>query len=329
MLNVQTMNPRRAFLPVALALIAVAAPGTAAAKDAGQPLTTPAATMRSAIGCSGPLADAERRPVLLVHGTFADSAINWSWNYAQALPARGQPACWIDLPDKAAGDIQASTEYVVAAIRELARRSGRRVAVLTHSQGGLEARWALRWWPDLRRLVSDVVMLAPPNYGAVFTDRTCAMPSICAAALYQMRSDSAFLGALNDGRHAFGRTAMTSIGTEADQVFVLADQAALGGDSGLITNVDVQDLCPGDSSQHNDLPFDGPAWAIAVDALDHRGPADLGRIDPGACSLDTVPGVSRADAEARLAAYSATLVALLGPTGPKAEGEPPLAPYAR
>jgi hypothetical protein len=235
----------------------------------------------------------------------------------------------VDLPDKAAGDVQASTEYVVYAIREISRRSGRRVALVTHSQGGLEARWALRWWPDVRHLVADVVMLAPPNHGAVFTDRTCSEPSVCAAALYQMRSDSAFLAALNAGRHGFGRTAMTSIGTTADRVFVLADQAPLGGTSRLISDVDVQDLCPGDSSQHNDLPFDGPAWAIALDAIDHHGPADLARIDPSACALDTVPGVTRADAEARLAAYASTLVTLLGPTGPKAAGEPPLAPYAR
>ena len=321
---------RRAALPVALALLAAfVGSGTAAAKNTGPPLATPAATMRAAVGCSGPLADAERRPVLLVHGTFAESAINWSWNYAEAFPARGRPACWVDLPDKAAGDIQASTEYVVFAIREIARRSGRRVAVLTHSQGGLEARWALRWWPDVRRLVADVVMLAPPNRGAVFTDRTCTGPSVCAAALYQMRGDSAFLAALNAGRHAFGRTAMTSIGTTADRVFVLAEQAPLGGTSGLISDVNVQDLCPADASQHNDLPFDGPAWAIALDAIDHHGPADLGRLHPNACALDTVPGVSRADAEARLAAYGSTLVTLLGPTGPKSAGEPPLAPYVR
>jgi hypothetical protein len=144
-----------------------------------------------------------------------------------------------------------------------------------------------------------------------------------------MRSDSHFLAALNAWRHAFGRTAMTSISTTDDQVFVLPQQAALSGDSGLISNVYVQDLCPGHPAQHNDLPFDGPAWALAIDALDHRGPAELSRVDRAtACAQDTVPGVSRADAEARLAAYSATLAQLLGPTGPKAQGEPPLAPYA-
>ncbi len=316
---------KKLFVTTALLLASLVLPAAAAAD--GPPLTAPKGAMRAALDCSGPLDKSAHRPVLLVHGTFADSAINWSWNYFEALPARNQPACMVDLPDLASGDIQASTEYVVYAIRTMAERSGRRIDVITHSQGGLEARWALRWWPDLRRLVSDVVMLAPPNGGAVFTDRVCTMPSACAASMFQMRSDSAFLAALNAGRHAFGRVAMTSIGTADDAVFVLPEQAVLGGESPLISNLTVQDLCPGHPAQHNDLPFDGPAYAIAIDALDHRGPAELGRIDPSACSQDTVPGVSRADAEARLAAYSTKLVELLGPTGPKADGEPPLAPY--
>ena len=38
---------------------------------------------------------------------------------------------------------------------------GRKVAIIGHSQGALEARWAVRWWPDLRRVVSEAV--AAPN----------------------------------------------------------------------------------------------------------------------------------------------------------------------
>jgi hypothetical protein len=40
-----------------------------------------------------------------------------------------------------------------------------------------------------------------------------------------------------------------------------------------------------------------------------------------------MPGTTRDEANAKLAAYGATLVELLGPNGPKAEGEPPLACY--
>jgi pimeloyl-ACP methyl ester carboxylesterase len=314
---------------VVLLLLTFAAAADAAVKGPG--LSTPQSVVREAMICNGELAGTDHNPVLLIHGTFADSEINWRWNYQKVLPEmRGETACTVDLPEVASGDVQVSTEYVVRAVRFMAERSDRRVAIISHSQGGLEARWALKWWPDLRRLISDVVMFVPPNHGAVFTDRTCSERGSCAASMYQMRSDSNFLAALNEGRHAFGRVAMTSIVTNDDAVFVLPEQGRLGGSSGQIADLALQDLCPGHRAQHNDLPFDGPGYAIATDALDHRGPADLSRIDAAAaCADDMMPGVDRAYANARLAAYSATLAGYLGPSGPKAGGEPPLAAYAR
>jgi triacylglycerol esterase/lipase EstA (alpha/beta hydrolase family) len=309
-----------------IAALAFAVP-TAASADPGPALATPVATLQAALHCSGPLAGAERDPVLLVHGTFADSAINWSWNYEIDLPARGEPTCAVDLPNLSAGDIQVSTEYVVWAIRTMARESGRKVAIIGHSQGGLEARWALRWWPDLRRLVSDVIMLATPNQGSAFPDAVCVAPYFCAASLYQMQSDSAFLAALNAGHQTVGSVPFTAIVTTDDQIFVLPEQGILEGNAAHVTNIAVQDVCPGHVVDHVGLAFDGPTYAIVVDALDHPGPADPSRVDPAVCQTDAMPNVDRADADARVLAYQAALIQLLGPDGPKAPGEPPLACY--
>lgn len=328
------MFHRIVSLVACLALIAaLAAPAAEAAPTPGPTLRTPRSDLQRALTCNGDLSTAQRNPVLLVHGTFADSEINWSWNYKQALPARGEPACTVDLPDLAAGDIQVSTEYVVHAIRAMARESGRKVAIIGHSQGGLETRWALRWWPDLRHKVSDVIMLATPNHGSAFPDVLCTSPGVCAASLYQMRSDSNFLAALNHGREAIGGVPFTSIVTRDDHVFVLPEQGTLDGHSDLITNVAVQDLCPDHHFQpadlaHVSLAFDGPTYAIVVDALDHRGPAKLSRIDPAACNEPTMPGVTLDEAYAKVAEYADTLTYLLGPNGPKAGGEPRLACYA-
>jgi triacylglycerol esterase/lipase EstA (alpha/beta hydrolase family) len=312
-----------------LALIAAATPATASARpQPGPALETPVGTLQQALTCNGALSGAQRDPVLLVHGTFADSEINWSWNYMETLPARGEPACTVDLPGRSAGDIQVSTEYVVYAIRTMARESGRQVAIIGHSQGGLEARWALRWWPDLRHLVSDVIMFATPNQGSAFPDGLCTSPYLCAASLYQMRSDSAFLATLNKGRDTVGSVPFTAIVTADDHVFVLPEQGMLDGNRNHTANVVVQDLCPGHQVDHIGLAYDGPTYAVAVDALEHRGPADLSRIDPAACQQDTMPGVTLAEAQAKVLAYAVTLAELLGPNGPKAQGEPPLACYA-
>ena len=320
------MSHRLARLLAPFALLAVSTTAQAR-REPGPALTTPLAALQAAFHCTGDLAGARRDPVLLVHGTFADSNINWSWNYELALPARGEVACAVDLPGLSAGDIQVSAEYVVYAIRTMAEQSGRKVAIIGHSQGGLEARWALRWWPDLRNLVSEVIMLATPNHGAAFPDAICLAPDVCAASLYQMRSDSAFLAALNAGHETVGAVSFTAIVTDDDNIFVLPPQGMLNGNPNHVTNVAVQDVCPGHQVDHVGLAFDGPTFAIVVDALDHRGPADPSRIDPAVCQTDTMPGVDRADADARVLAYQITLLGLLGPDGPKAPGEPPLACY--
>ena len=46
------------------------------------------------------------------------------------------------------------------------------------------------------------------------------------------------------------------------------------------------------------------------------------------CARETMPGVTRAQAQAKVASYQSKLAELLGPNGPKAPGEPPLASYA-
>jgi hypothetical protein len=325
------MLRRFVCLAGSLALLAALAPATGFANEPGPALGTPVGNLEQALSCHGDLAGAQRDPVLLVHGTFADSEINWNWNYVPALVARGETACTVDLPGKSAGDIQVSTEYVVHAMRTMAQQSGHDVAVIGFSQGGLEIRWALRWWPDLRHLVSDVIFLNTPNQGSAFPDATCTSPGVCAASLYQMRTGSEFLIALNHGRQAIGAVPFTSLATADDPIFVLPEQAKLERTGNHTTNIVIQDLCPDHHVDpliaHVSLAFDGPAWALVVDALDHRGPADPSRIDTAVCEAVTMPGITLAEAIGRVQAYFGTLAELLGPNGPKAPGEPPLACY--
>jgi hypothetical protein len=326
------MFRRFAYLAGCFAVIAALAPAPGWAASPGPALTTPSSTLQQALSCHGDLAGAQRDPVLLVHGTFADSEINWNWNYVPALTARGETVCTVDLPDKSAGDIQVSSEYVVHAIRTMAQESGRDVAAIGFSQGGLEIRWSLRWWPDLRHLVSDAIFLNVPNQGSAFPDATCTSPGVCAASLYQMRTGSDFLTALNEGRDAIGGVSFTALATADDPIFVLPGQAALGRTGNRTSNVVIQDLCPDHHIDpliaHVSLAFDGPAFALVVDALDHKGPADAGRFDSADCQTFTMPGVTLDEALAKVGAYFGTLAELLGPNGPKASGEPPLACYA-
>jgi hypothetical protein len=146
-----------------------------------------------------------------------------------------------------------------------------------------------------------------------------------------MRTGSEFLTALNRGRDAIGAVSFTSLATADDPIFVLPAQAVLDGTGNHTSNVVVQDVCPDHhidpTIAHVSLAFDGPAWALVVDALDHKGPADPRRIDAAACEAFTMPGVTLEEAIGKVQAYFGTLAELLGPNGPKAQGEPPLACY--
>ena len=323
------MTKRYMRLAVGLVAAACIAPAAAAARaaSAGPKLTVSAARVQRSMHCAGQLAGAHHDPVLLVPGTFGWGAINWGWNYQKLLPRKGWPACTIDLPLNGAGDIQFASQFVVSAIRSMVHRSGRHVVLIGHSQGGLEIRWALRWWPDLRAHISDVVFLAAPNGGALYTNGNCTTPDVCAASLYQMRTSSAFLGALNRGRDgtALAGIPYTALSTADDTVFVTPQEARLQGAS----NIRVQDLCSRHHVDHVSLAFDGPAYAIVMDALSHPGPARLSRISRAACQTDTMPGVTRAEANHELAIYAGIQAAALGPHGPRAHGEPALAGYAR
>jgi triacylglycerol esterase/lipase EstA (alpha/beta hydrolase family) len=210
------------------ALVVAAVPGTAAALT-GPDLNVPESKLAAALTCPKTFR-AAREPVLLVHGTFLTARESWAWNYGKVLPGLGFDVCTVDLPERAVGDIQVSSEYVVYAVRRIAERSGRQVDVMGHSQGTLEARWAIKWWPDLQDLVDDYVSLAGPHHGIDSADGVCALGS-CFPAAHQMRHGSKFLAALNLGDETPGPVSVTSLSSNTDELVQRASTARLNGAS--------------------------------------------------------------------------------------------------
>ena len=127
----------------------------------------PAAALRASLACTAGVSSGSRNPILLVPGTNLDPGPNFSWNYERALQAMGWPYCTVTLPYHTMGDIQVAGEYIVGALRTMAASAGRKVDVLGYSQGGMVPRWALRFWPDTRPLVEDLVGLDPSNHGTL------------------------------------------------------------------------------------------------------------------------------------------------------------------
>jgi triacylglycerol lipase len=292
----------------------------------GPALAVAAADLAAALECPEALAPGAHA-VLLVHGTSVTPEENWSWNWALALPELGFLPCTVRLPDYAFVDIQDSSEYVVHAIRAMSDATGTKISVVGISQGGMQPRWAIRWWPDIRERIDDLVMLAATNHGAAFADASCAA-SPCLPALWQLRwGGSDFLSALNDGDQTPGDVSYTSIYSLTDPVIqpvVPAPPSALDG----AVNVAIQDICPGRPVEHAQEAYDAVAWALGIDALTHAGPVDVTRIDPGVCNEVVMPFVDPATAAAGGANIYLVAGTRQGAYAGKTDHEPPLKDYA-
>ena len=325
--------PIRRCAAVSIAAAALLAGGgpAAAAPAPGPRLTVPAAKLRAALACPRPIRGLRRDPVLLVPATAADPTTTYAWNYEITLPKAGYRFCTVTLPETSLGDIQVGAQYVVAAVRAMAKASGRKVAVIGMSQGGLQPRWALRFWPDLRTKVSDEISLATPHHGTTIVNPLCA--ASCAASLWQMKPGSKFLTALNRGSETVPGPDWSTIITRTDDVVTPeADPrptSALRAARGVkLTSVAVQSICPADTATHVGLLPDAVASALVFDALGHAGPARPSRIGRAVCGQEFTPGLDTATVRATL---GAALTALLGVVNAakKVPAEPRLAAYAR
>jgi triacylglycerol lipase len=288
--------------------------------DTGPPLSIDINAAEAAIGRPASL---EGPPVLLVHGTDSTTRESWATNYVPALTAAGYSVFTIDLPNRAVIDIQVSSEYLVYAIRRIFSLTGRRVGLIGHSQGGLEARWALKWWPDTRPMVDDVISLATPHHGTFVAGLDCVAP--CNPAVWQMRIKARFLAALNAGDETPGEAAYTSIFSVNDELVQPQVPRSTSAVDGAV-NVLVQDICPARPVNHVGMLRDPVVFALVLDALGHSGPADPARIPSRTCAEVTIPGVSPREALDPELLYWAGFAR--PSQGLETDAEPPVREYA-
>ena len=270
--------------------------------------------------------------MLLVPGTTLTPAVNFGWNYERVFTAAHRPWCAVTLPHHAMSDIQVAGEYVVNAIRTMHARAGRRISVVGFSQGGMVPRWALKFWPDTRTMVDDVIGLDPSNHGTLDAYPVCAVGG-CAAAFWQQQTGSHLLAALNAGQETYAGISYTTVYTATDEVVVPnvppSPSSALTTGPGAKANVLVQSICPLHVSDHLSMGTSDPVgYALVIDALTHAGPASAARISRTVCLQTVFPGID----EAAFPADFARVVATAGQqvlTAPHVAAEPPLAAYAR
>jgi hypothetical protein len=297
----------RAVAQAALTLAALAVPqahageGYAPLDRPGPALSVPTATLRAALHCSGDFRHGSLEPVLLSPGTSATPEQNFSWNYERAFTAQHRPWCDVTMPHHTLGDIQVAGEYLVYAIRTMHAMSHRRIAVLGHSQGGMSMRWALRFWPDTRVMVDDVIGMAPDNHGTTAGGACVEGSTSCVPADWQQAATSHFIAALNSRTETFRGVSYTNVFTHTDEEVKPSDDAATASASlhtgaGRVTNVATQDVCATDTYEHNLMgTVDPVTYALVMDALAHPGPAVPSHVPSSVCSEVYQPGIDPAN----------------------------------
>lgn len=265
----------------ALAVTVISSPSPAHAAG-GPSLLTPESKLAAAVHCDDGIGRAGKTPLLFIPGTTVTGDENFAWNFIHAMKAQGRPSCWVDYPDRGWKDLQVSAEYVVHAIRATAAKAGRKISLVGHSQGGLQAVWAMRFWPDLKDKVDDVITLGSPVHGSVVATAYCAVSLLtgCPEAFRQFTWNSRWSQAVLRDPLPAGPS-FTQIYTKTDE-FAAPGRAAseLPG----ATQVGVQDICPLRPVGHLQLAVDNVSYHLALDALDHEGPSVAARISTSTCA---------------------------------------------
>jgi hypothetical protein len=277
--------PAAVLCAAAALVLIVGTTGAARGQTAGDPpFEVPVVDLAAALECPHPFTHPEHEPVLLVHGTFTNGHENFSWNWELFLPSRGYDYCLVTYPSRGTGDMQVSAEYVAYAVQEMHRRTGSKVDVVGHSQGGLMPRWAIKWWPSVQGAVDDYVMLAGPNHGVLLGTNAEQSPVPIIPVAYQFAPESKFLAALNAGDESPGAVDYSSIYSVTDELVqpvVPVPTAALdwGRTEPNVRNVSVQDVCPGRLVDHLTVgTTDRVVMELTLDALAHPGPVEVARV---------------------------------------------------
>jgi triacylglycerol lipase len=298
--------------------------------QSGPVLQTAVDKLAAALRCHDAPHSSGGEPALLVHGGTLTGSESWHWNYVPALNNAGIDVCTVDLPDRALTDIQVSAEYVVYAVRQMRENYHSKVDILGHSEGPVVARWAIKFWPDVRNSVDDMVGLEAAYHGTAVTNIFCATGS-CVPVAWQLSIGSSFLRALNADDETPGDVSYTSIYSLTDDggaVPQLPQSVSQQGDGA--TNVPIQSICPVRVVSHVQALADAVAYAVVIDAFAHPGPADPSRIDPSVCNQLFLPGVTLDSFAIHVATISAILYAYSsGIAYPTVHREPSLRCYAR
>jgi triacylglycerol lipase len=223
-----------------------------------------------------------KRPVVLLHGTHVNMALNWN-ALSPLLKNNGYCVFALNYGGLRFGQV-GGTEPVEDSGLELAEFVERvrmatgaaEVDLVGHSQGGLLAQYYVKFLGGAAK-VHDVVGLAPTSHGSdaagldrwvwsllqVFPALRDLVDATDPAALQQLRG-SPFMNRMNSTPDTVPDVRYTTIATRYDGIVTPYRSQFLDGGR----NIVVQDLCANDFTDHLALAFDHVALREVLNALD-------------------------------------------------------------
>jgi len=181
---------------------------------------------------------------------------------ADRLRAVGRTAVVVSLPGDGTDDLTSYVPVLEATVQDALRAGAPSVDVVGYSAGGVVARL---WLNDggtaqTRR----VVTLGSPHHGAALAGAGAVLaPDRCPTACRQLVPGSDLLDGLNRGDETPDGPLYLSLWSTSDQTVTPTDTARLEG----AVDVVLQDVCPGATTAHSQLPRDPQVQGIVLDAL--------------------------------------------------------------
>jgi triacylglycerol lipase len=220
-----------------------------------------------------PVSQTDPGPVLLVPGYGGN--VGSLQPLAAALRSAGRTAVIVDPVGDGTGDLRTQAEHLGAVATRAREDAGAAsVDVIGYSAGGVVARLWVRDGGGAE-VARRVLTLGSPQHGTSQAALGAEFAGGCPEACEQLIPDSDLLRRLNAGDETPDGPMWATIRSTTDQVVTPVDSAALAG----ALNIVVQEVCPGSTVAHGDLPRH-PVVLAALDSVlgveTQQEPTDVG-----------------------------------------------------
>ncbi len=182
---------------------------------------------------------------------------------ARVLAGDGREAVVVDLPGDGTGDLRESAAVVDGVVAAALGAGAPSVDLVGYSAGGVTARYWLRELGGAA-LTRRVVTLGSPSHGTALARQGTALgAAVCPTACQQLVPGSDLLDDLNRGGETPEGPVYLALWTEQDETVTPPDSARLEG----AVSLAVQDVCPGRTVTHSQLPRDRAVTDLVRAAL--------------------------------------------------------------